>query len=148
VHHLLHAVTLPCGAAPARPVPPLAGALSFVVLPAVIGRDLGPQRAAQPVNPGLDLLSRVAILMREHRTQIGEQAAHDPHGPARVTRSAVRLSWRNWASAWNNTSLWARCAGVSWARHSPGNGARGGAVRRARVERLRSASIYLLYLLT
>jgi hypothetical protein len=52
-----------------------------VVPLAVIGHDLGPQRAAQPVNPGLDLRSRVAILMREHRTQVGQQVEHDPHGP-------------------------------------------------------------------
>ena len=58
----------------------LAGALSSVVPLAVIGRDLGPQRAAEPVNPRLDLLDRVAILMREHRKQIGQQAEHDPHG--------------------------------------------------------------------
>jgi len=59
----------------------LAGALASVVPLAVIGRDLGSQRAAQPVNPGLDLRSRVAILMREHRTQVRQQVEDDPHGP-------------------------------------------------------------------
>src|SRR4029453_2036150 len=58
-----------------------AGVLASLVLLAVVGRDLRSQRAAQPVNPGLDLRSRVAILMREHRTQIGQQVEHDPHGP-------------------------------------------------------------------
>jgi hypothetical protein len=47
----------------------------------VIGRDLGLQRAAEPVNPRLDLRGRVRILMREHRTQIGQQAEPNPHGP-------------------------------------------------------------------
>src|SRR5919199_6436827 len=46
-----------------------AGALSSLVPLAVIGRDLGLQRTPEPVNPGLDLCSRVAILVREHRTQ-------------------------------------------------------------------------------
>jgi len=55
--------------------------LASLVLLAVVGHDLGPQQAAQPVNPGLDLFSRVAILMREHRTQVGQQVEHDPHGP-------------------------------------------------------------------
>src|SRR5262245_24160089 len=55
--------------------------LSSLVPLAVIGHDLGSQRAAQPVNPGLDLRSRVAKLMREHRTHIGQQVEHDPHGP-------------------------------------------------------------------
>ena len=67
----------PCRTGPTT----LVGVLTSVVLLAVIGGDLGPQRAAQPVNPVLDLRSRVAILMHEHRTQIGEQAEHDAHGP-------------------------------------------------------------------
>src|SRR5262249_59762805 len=66
---------------PYLPTSPRAGALSSLVPLAVIGRDLGSQRAAQPVNPGLDLFSRVAILMHEHRTQVGQQVEHDPHGP-------------------------------------------------------------------
>ena len=59
----------------------LDGVLSSLVLLAVIGRDLGLQRAAEPVNPRLNLLSRVRILMHEHRTHIGQQAEHNPHGP-------------------------------------------------------------------
>ena len=58
----------------------LDGVLASLVLLAVIGRDLGLQRAAEPVNPRLDLLSRVRILMHEHRTHIGQQAAHKPRG--------------------------------------------------------------------
>jgi hypothetical protein len=46
----------------------------------VIGGDLGLQRTAEPVNPGLDFLDRVCILMREHRTHIGQQAQHNPFG--------------------------------------------------------------------
>jgi hypothetical protein len=60
--------------------------LSSLVPLAVIGHDLGSQRAAQPVNPYLDLRSRVAILMREHRTHIGQQVEHDPHGPGEGMR--------------------------------------------------------------
>jgi hypothetical protein len=38
----------------------------------------------EPVNPSLNLLGRVCILMREHRTQIGQQAEHNPFGPREV----------------------------------------------------------------
>ena len=57
------------------------GVLASLVLLAVIGRDLGLPRAAEPVNPLLDLRSRVAILMREHGKQVGQQAEHNPPGP-------------------------------------------------------------------
>ena len=68
-----HAITLSCGAGADGRLPPAL---------AVIGRDLGLQRTAEPVNPGLDLRSRVAILRREHRTHIGQQAEPDAHGPS------------------------------------------------------------------
>ena len=55
--------------------------LASLVLLVVIGRDLGLQRAAEPVNPRLDLRSRVRILMHEHRTHIGQQAEPNPHSP-------------------------------------------------------------------
>src|SRR5215510_7260182 len=55
--------------------------LSSLVLLAVIGGDLGLQRTPEPVNPRLNLRGRVAILMREHRTEVGQQVEYNPHGP-------------------------------------------------------------------
>src|SRR5919197_2928100 len=69
-------------ACPCLPTSTRTGALSSLVPLAVIGCDLGLQRTTEPVNPRLDLLGRVAILMREHRTQVGQQVEHDPHGPS------------------------------------------------------------------
>src|SRR5262249_33419032 len=67
-------------ASPCRPMSPRTGALASLVPLAVIGCDLRLQRTTEPVNPRLDLLGRVAILMREHRPQAGQQVEHDPHG--------------------------------------------------------------------
>ena len=78
-------------------------------LAAAIGRDLRPQRTAEPVDLRLDLGGRVGILMAEHRQESANRLRTTRTAPAWVIRSASRLSWQSWASAAKTASLAARC---------------------------------------